>query len=102
MELEILSQADGWSEFGLAGLVIGALFSGLFFMGRWLASFVSKVADVHFKEREEWKCWGSEQLDLHRVEREDWKKQIAENSLAHRTAMGKLTDAVNNLVEEKT
>lgn len=101
MELEIFSQADGWSEFGLAGLVIGALFSGLFFMARWLANFVSKVADVHFKERIEWKAWGTKQLDLHRVEREDWKKQIAECTSAHRAAMGRLTDAVNNLSEEK-
>ncbi len=97
MELEIFSQANGWSEFGLAGLVIGALFSGLFFMARWITGFVSKVADIHFKERDEWKSWGTRQLDLHRTEREEWKSQISECTSDHRKAMGDLTDAVNKM-----
>ncbi len=94
--LEILSQVDGgnWGDFGLAGLVIGALFTGLFFTAKGWASFVSQIVDVHLKEREEWRQWGNKQLDLHRQEREEWRVQIAEEDKLNRQAIERLADAV--------
>ena len=94
--IEILAQGElnPWSEFGLVGLVIGALFTGLFFMAKWIASFVSKMAEIHLKERDEWRVWGNKQLELHRNEREDWREQIAEDERLNRQALEKLTHVV--------
>jgi len=93
--LEILSQVEGgWSEFGLAGLVISALFTGLFFTAKGWAAFVSQIVDVHLKERQEWREWGGKQLDLHRQERDEWRAQMSDEERLNRQAIEKLVDAV--------
>lgn len=87
-------EASAWSEFGLAGLVIGALFTGLFFMAKWIGSFVSKMAEIHLKERDEWRLWGNKQLELHRTEREDWRTQIEADHKQNREAIDRLAESV--------
>lgn len=44
-----------WSEFGLAGLVIAALFGALGVIVRWLISHIDRQAERHHEERAEWK-----------------------------------------------
>lgn len=44
-----------WSEFGLAGLVIGVLFAALFVIVKWLIAHIDKQAERHTKERSEWR-----------------------------------------------
>lgn len=44
-----------WSQFGLAGLVIGALFVVLMIIVRWLVSYIDKQSTIHRDERKEWR-----------------------------------------------
>ena len=44
-----------WSEFGLAGLVIGVLFAALFVIVKWLIAHIDKQAERHATERTEWR-----------------------------------------------
>ena len=50
-----LMQVNGWEEFGLAGLVIGALFAALFIIVKWLINHIDKQAETHREERAEWR-----------------------------------------------
>lgn len=43
-----------WSEFGLAGIVIGALFFALFIIIKWLINHVERISERHSQERREW------------------------------------------------
>lgn len=52
----ILAETTSWQEFGLAGLVIGALFSLVVYMFK-----------MHSTERTEWR-------KDHKAERDDWKQ----------------------------
>lgn len=49
------SSISKWAEFGLAGLVIFALFVALFFIVKWLISHIDKQAEAHREERKEWR-----------------------------------------------
>ena len=51
----MLSQIEQWKEFGLAGLVILALFTALGVIVRWLISHIDKQAESHREERGEWR-----------------------------------------------
>lgn len=44
-----------WSDYGLAGLVIGALFAALFVIVKWLIGHIDRQADRHREERSEWR-----------------------------------------------
>ena len=46
---------EQWSQFGLAGLVIFALFTTLFVIVRWLIAHIDKQAVEHRSERAEWR-----------------------------------------------
>jgi hypothetical protein len=45
---------NSWAQFGLAGLVIFALFSVLVIIVKWLVAHIDKQAEEHRKERTEW------------------------------------------------
>ena len=44
-----------WSQFGLAGAVIGALFFSLVLVIRWMVGHIDKQAERHHSERSEWR-----------------------------------------------
>ena len=53
----MISQAadvNPWAQFGLAGLVIGALFFVLVLIVKWLVSHIDKQAETHKQERADW------------------------------------------------
>lgn len=44
-----------WSQFGLAGVVIGALFFSLVIVIRWMVAHIDKTNERHHLERSEWR-----------------------------------------------
>jgi len=50
-----MEEISGWSEFGLAGLVVAALFSIMFIIVKWLIAHIDKEAERHQSERSEWR-----------------------------------------------
>lgn len=65
-----------WSEYGLAGLVVGALLVGLARLVAWLVNHVDKQADMHRDERDAWRRANEEVLreltSVIRELRESW------------------------------
>lgn len=51
-----------WNEYGLAGLVVGALLVGLGRLVAWLVKHVDKQADMHRDERDAWRRANEEVL----------------------------------------
>ncbi len=51
-----------WTDYGLAGLVVGALLIGLGRLVAWLVKHVDKQADMHRDEREAWRRANEEVL----------------------------------------
>lgn len=51
-----------WSEYGLAGLVVGALLIGLGRLVAWLVKHVDKQAEMHRDERDAWRRANEEVL----------------------------------------
>lgn len=52
-----------WSQFGLAGLVIGALFFALLVIIRWMVAHIDKTNERHAMERAEWRQAGDKMVD---------------------------------------
>ena len=52
----MIAQEDisGWSQFGLAGLVIGALFFALILVVRWMVAHIDAKDERHINERRDW------------------------------------------------
>lgn len=48
--------AAEWGQFGLAGLVIFALFVALIVIVKWLVTHIDKKDEHHKEERNEWKA----------------------------------------------
>ncbi len=57
-----IAQLSEWKEFGLAGIVIGALFVILGVIVRWLVAHIDKQATEHRTERSEWRTSSEAQL----------------------------------------
>ena len=68
-----------WSQFGLAGLVIGALFTVLFLFVKAAISRLEEMDSIHREERQEWR---------HTFERRDDKLE---------SVLDRLTEAVKEL-----
>ena len=82
-----MSESDilQWSEFGLAGLVIGVLFAALFIIVKWLIAHIDKQAERHKDERAEWRQSSDEVAS--RVE-----KSVDEISRGIRELVDKITN----------
>lgn len=50
-----MTDVEPWKEFGLAGLVIFALFCTLFVIVRWLITYTDNLSKAHREERKEWR-----------------------------------------------
>jgi hypothetical protein len=84
-----------WSEFGLAGMVIGALFFGAYFIIKWILSFVNSLAEQHAKERNEWQSFSSMQLEQHRNERNEWRDEIVLINKTQSDNIDKVCEAIS-------
>lgn len=54
--MDVVENVSHWAEFGLAGLVIAALFGALFVIVKWLIAHIDKQAETHRAERHEWQA----------------------------------------------
>lgn len=73
-----------WAEFGLAGLMIGALFFTLILIVKWMIRQTEAMAETHREERREWR-------DSAREERRDTSDKMA-------ATVGELTRAIQELI----
>lgn len=89
-----------WQEFGLAGVVIGTLFSGVFFIMRWIFKFVGSMADKHAIEREDWKTFAEKQTGDHRDERNEWRNELREISKDNKAGIDKVCDLLNGSIHQ--
>lgn len=56
-------ELTSWSEFGLQGLIIFALFSGFAVVIKWMINHIDKKDERHFEERMRWRESIDELLD---------------------------------------
>lgn len=89
----LLSQAPSfgsakeWAEFGLAGLVIGALFVVCGYVVRWALNQTKILSDLHRDEREEMRTEARE-------ERREWSAAQARRDERMDAALSELTGAI--------
>ena len=89
-----------WQEFGLAGMVIGSLFGGVYFIIRWIFGFVSKMAEQHTSERSEWKDFADKQLCEHREERKEWQAEFKEIRESNKEGLDRVCDVLSNRIRD--
>ena len=82
-----------WAEFGLAGLVICALFAVLGLTIRIALTKFDEREQRHNAERSEWR-------GLHASEREAWRNDATTRSEALRIVVAELRDAVRDLARK--
>ena len=79
-----------WSEFGLPGMVIGALFVSIVLMFRKGLDLFRHSQNTHREDRKEWR-------QEHQSERKDWLQESAKREERGMVAIEKLATAVENL-----
>ena len=87
-----------WSEFGLAGMVIGSLFTGVYFLLRWILNFVTKMSEQHLNERADWQGFTEEQKREHREERREWLEEFKSISLSNKEGLERVCDTLSGQI----
>lgn len=87
-----------WKEFGLAGMVIGSLFTGIYFVIKWIFSFITRIADQHLDERSEWRKFTDDTKSEHRVERREWLDEFKSISAMNREGLDRVCDTLSNQI----
>lgn len=70
----MLEIEEFWTQFGLAGAVIGSLFAITMFVVKWALNFASRLSGEHKKERDEWRLEQRNAREEHRSERSEWRQ----------------------------
>lgn len=78
-----------WGEFGLAGAVIGALFTLLALVLKYAADRVEKISDTHANVVREVHT-------AHREERSEWKTECSHQSAETRKVIQELTNVIRD------
>ena len=84
---------DAWAQFGLAGLVIFALFGCLYLIGNALISRMNTTET----ERQQ---FIQKMMEQHRTERQEWRSDFEKSREAHTVALEKLTTATVDALHE--
>lgn len=97
--MNLLGQADttafqqGWGEYGLAGMVIGALFVTLYVLGRFALDKFDKIAERHDAT--------VSQMDVnHREERREWQQESIRRETAMQAMVADVTSVIRDLKKE--
>jgi len=89
-----------WGEFGLAGLVIGTLFTGGYFIIRWIFNFVNGMTKQHAEERDDWRTFAEQQTDLHRQERGEWREELKVLSADNKAGIDRVCDLITGSIAQ--
>lgn len=89
-----------WGEFGLAGLVIGTLFTGGYFVFRWIFNFVNSMTKQHADERDDWRTFAEQQTDLHRQERGEWREELKVISADNKAGIDRVCDLITGSIAQ--
>ncbi len=84
-----------WKEFGLFGLVIGALFVLAGGGMTWALNFASRLTTQHKEERGEWKEGFEKVCGEHTCERREWYQQQAARDARLDETLGSLKEAID-------
>ena len=88
---EVVAALD-WSQFGLAGMVIGALFASVFYIIRVAREHGKHLESRHYEERKDWR----ELVDKRDVRSEAQSERVRESMDKVVIVVDKLTDAVKD------
>ncbi len=83
---------ETWAQFGLAGLVIFALFVCLYLLGKALINRMNK-------SEEERQNFLKDLMSQHRTERQEWRMDFERNREAHTAALEKLSNATVDAIQ---
>lgn len=85
--------ADTWAQFGLAGLVIFALFGFLYVMAK---SLIDRVNRSETQKQ----AFLNQMLQQHQTERQEWRNDSEKSREAHTAAIEKLSKATVDALHE--
>lgn len=72
-----IGEAKLWADFGLAGLMLFSLFTGMASLIAWLVKHISTVITSHTSERREWRDTAkAEREEITKNHREDRKETM--------------------------
>lgn len=106
--MNILGQAEaiagGWDQFGLAGMVIGALFVTVYFLARYWADKHEKIAEFFgekidkISERHEAVVTALD--ENHRSERREWQQEAIRRETALQSMVADVTATLREMKKE--
>jgi len=91
-----------WSQFGLIGLVVFALFALLFSFGWFIVGRFGKMEDARNKAEDQRQSFLESCLAEHKQERRDMNQQMRQDAIDNRAALAVLTERTLKALDDNS
>ena len=91
-----------WSQFGLIGLVVFALFMALFSFGGFVVTRFNRIEDSRSKQDDQRQEFLEKMLEQHVTERTEWKATMVQECREHSEQIRQITDRAAKAIDNNT